>query len=89
MINSLSADDVNCTSSVGELKGTASFHGFHERFAQMLSKLTLVDAFGNDEKAVILYGVCQDSCRKFNSTFIDCRVANDPRASYELESPGL
>ncbi|MBA9085562.1 ketosteroid isomerase-like protein [Fontibacillus solani] len=55
MIISLSADDVNCISTAGELKGTTSFHGFHERFAQMLSKFTLVDAFGNDEKAVIIY----------------------------------
>lgn len=59
MVISLSANDVNCTSPADELKGTASFHEFHERFAQMLNKLTLVDAFGNDEKAVIIYDVCQ------------------------------
>lgn len=54
-IMTLAINDVTCTSPAGELKGTQAFRGFQEGFARMINKLTLVDSFGNDEKAVIIY----------------------------------
>ena len=49
------AEDVTCTSPVGELQGVQAFRGFQEGFAKMIKKLTLIAAFGDDEHAVIVY----------------------------------
>ena len=54
-IISVSTDDVICTSPLGQLRGAQSFRGFQEGFAKMIKKLTLVAAFGDDDKAVIVY----------------------------------
>jgi len=54
-IAAMSAEDVTCTSPVGELQGVQAFRGFQEGFAKMIKKLTLVAAFGDDEHAVIIY----------------------------------
>ena len=54
-IVSISADDIVCTSPIGELKGTAAFRGFQEGFSKMIKKLTLLAAFGDDAEAVIIY----------------------------------
>ena len=54
-IISLCADDVVCTSPVGELQGALAFRGFQEGFAKMIKKLTPVAIFGDDEHAVVVY----------------------------------
>jgi ketosteroid isomerase-like protein len=54
-IMSVSADDVVCTSPIGQTHGTAAFRGFHDGFARMIKKVTLLAAFGDDEQAVIVY----------------------------------
>lgn len=54
-IMSLSAEDVICTSPLGQTIGAAAFRGFQEGFANMINKVTVVAAFGNDEHAVIVY----------------------------------
>ncbi|ARM92416.1 NTF2 domain-containing protein (plasmid) [Rhizobium sp. CIAT894] len=54
-IASIVAEDVVCTSPLGELQGAQAFRGFQEGFARMIEKLTLVAAFGDDEHAVIIY----------------------------------
>ncbi|MCP3439811.1 nuclear transport factor 2 family protein [Bradyrhizobium sp. CCGUVB14] len=54
-IVSISADDIICTSPIGELNGAAAFRGFQEGFSRMIKKLTLLAAFGDDDQAVIVY----------------------------------
>ena len=54
-ILSVSADDILCNSPVGQLEGSAAFRKFHEGFAQMLKKITVLAVFGDDEQAVIVY----------------------------------
>lgn len=54
-IMSISADKVVCNSPLGKLEGVPAFRGFQEGFARMITKLTLVAAFGDDEHAVIVY----------------------------------
>lgn len=56
-ILSVSADDIKCSSPLGQLQGIAAFRGFHEGFAKMLKKVTVLAAFGgdDDERAVIVY----------------------------------
>jgi len=52
---SLAADNVTCTSPLGDLVGIQSFRGFSEGFAKMINRLRLIAAFGDDEHAVIVY----------------------------------
>jgi hypothetical protein len=54
-ILSVSADDIICNSPIGRLEGIAAFRGFHEGFARMIKKVTVLAAFGDDEQAVIVY----------------------------------
>lgn len=54
-ILSVSADDILCTSPLGQIAGTAAFRKFHEGFGRMLKKITVLAAFGDDEQAVIVY----------------------------------
>jgi SnoaL-like domain len=54
-ILSVSADDIICSSPIGRLQGIAAFRRFHEGFARMIKKVTVLAAFGDDEQAVIVY----------------------------------
>ena len=54
-IMSVSAEDVICTSPLGQIGGAAAFRGFQEGFAKMIKKVTVVAVFGDDEHAVIVY----------------------------------
>lgn len=54
-ILSLSADDVVCTSPIGQLTGIERFRGFHAGFAKMTTNLTVLAAFGDDQQAVVVY----------------------------------
>ncbi|PDS78537.1 nuclear transport factor 2 family protein [Rhizobium sp. L43] len=54
-IASVAAEDVVCTSPLGEIRGAQAFRGFQEGFARMIEKLTLVAIFGDEERAVIVY----------------------------------
>jgi ribonuclease BN (tRNA processing enzyme) len=54
-IISVSADDVVCTSPIGRIAGTQKFREFQDGFAQMIKKVTVLAAYGDDEQAVIVY----------------------------------
>jgi hypothetical protein len=54
-IMSVSAEDVICTSPLGQTGGVAAFRGFQEGFTKMIKKVTVVAVFGDDEHAVIVY----------------------------------
>lgn len=54
-ILSLSADDVVCTSPIGQTTGIERFRGFHSGFAKMTTNLTVLAAFGDDQQAVVVY----------------------------------
>ncbi|NVD72277.1 nuclear transport factor 2 family protein [Duganella sp. BJB1802] len=56
-IVSLSADDVVCNSPIGQLQGTERFRAFHDGFARMSTKLTVLAVFGGEEQAVVVYDV--------------------------------
>ncbi|GLS22926.1 hypothetical protein GCM10007874_59460 [Labrys miyagiensis] len=56
-IISVIAEDVICTSPLGQLEGAAAFRGFQEGFAKMIKKVTVIAAFGDNEHAVIVYDV--------------------------------
>jgi len=68
-IMALATDDITCDSPAGHLEGIESFRGFQEGFARMINKLTLVDAFGNNKQAVIIYEA--DTLPVKNSTVVE------------------
>jgi SnoaL-like domain len=54
-ILAVSADGVVCTSPMGRTTGTQKFREFHDGFARMIKKITVLAAYGGDEQAVIVY----------------------------------
>ncbi|MBD8807783.1 MULTISPECIES: nuclear transport factor 2 family protein [Pseudomonas syringae group] len=57
IILSISSEDVVCISPLGETKGVESFRSFHDGFARMTTKLSILAIYGDDEQAVIVYDV--------------------------------
>ncbi|MNW36539.1 RNA polymerase factor sigma-70 [compost metagenome] len=51
----LVTDNVTTISPLGNLEGKEAFQNFAAGFARMITKLTLIAAFGDDKKAVIVY----------------------------------
>jgi hypothetical protein len=51
----IAADDVVCTSPLGQTTGIERFRGFAEGFARMLTNLTVLAVYGDEEQAVIVY----------------------------------
>jgi hypothetical protein len=49
------ADDVVCDAPAGRLEGAAAYRDFMGPFVQILTGSELVAAFGDDEKAVVMY----------------------------------
>ena len=49
------ADDIVCDAPAGRLEGAAAYRDFMGPFVQILTRSELVAAFGDDEKAVVMY----------------------------------
>lgn len=49
------ADDIVCLAPAGRLDGADAFRAFMGPFAQMLTRSTLIAAFGDDDTAVLMY----------------------------------
>jgi ketosteroid isomerase-like protein len=49
------ADDIVCDAPAGRLEGAAAYRDFMGPFVQILTGSELVAAFGDDEKAVVMY----------------------------------
>jgi ketosteroid isomerase-like protein len=49
------ADDIVCDAPAGRLEGAAAYRGFMDPFIQMLTGSELLAAFGDGEKAVVVY----------------------------------
>jgi SnoaL-like domain len=49
------ADDIVCDAPAGRLEGAAAYRDFMGPFVQILTSSELVAAFGDDEKAVVVY----------------------------------
>ena len=56
-IVALSASDVACTSPIGQTAGIERFRAFHEGFARMSTRLTVLAIYGDSEQAVVVYNV--------------------------------
>ena len=49
------AGDIVCQAPSGRLEGAAAFRRFMGPFVQILTRSSLIAAFGDDEKAVVMY----------------------------------
>jgi hypothetical protein len=49
------AGDIVCQAPAGRLEGAAAFRGFMGPFVQIVTSSSLIAAFGDDEKAVVMY----------------------------------
>lgn len=49
------AEDIVCLAPSGRLVGAEAFRGFMGPFVDILTDSTLIGAFGDDEKAVLIY----------------------------------
>lgn len=56
-ILAISADDVVCSSPIGQTKGLEQFRAFQEGFARMIKNLTILAVYGDGERAVVVYDV--------------------------------
>ncbi|WP_171861680.1 nuclear transport factor 2 family protein [Dickeya dadantii] len=54
-IISISAEHVVCTSPIGQITGIERFQAFQEGFARMITNLTVLAVYGDDEQAVVVY----------------------------------
>ena len=54
-ILSISTDDVVCTSPIGQTTGLERFRAFHDGFARMITNLTVLAVYGDNEQAVVVY----------------------------------
>jgi len=49
------AGDIVCQAPSGRLEGAEAFRGFMGPFVQILTRSSLIAAFGDEEKAVVMY----------------------------------
>ena len=49
------ADDIVCQAPAGTIEGAEAFRGFMGPFTEILTASKLIAAFGDDEKAVVMY----------------------------------
>jgi ketosteroid isomerase-like protein len=56
-ILSISAEDVVCTSPIGQTMGLEPFRAFQDGFAKMITNLTVLAVYGDDKQAVVVYDV--------------------------------
>jgi hypothetical protein len=49
------AEDIVCQAPSGRLEGAAAFRGFMGPFVQIVTRSSLIAAFGDDEMAVVMY----------------------------------
>lgn len=54
-ILSISAEDVVCTSPIGQTTGLERFRAFQAGFAQMITNVTVLAVYGDNEQAVVVY----------------------------------
>ncbi|UZE21983.1 nuclear transport factor 2 family protein [Pseudomonas sp. B21-056] len=54
-ILSISAKNIICTSPLGRITGIEGFRAFHDGFSKMITTLTVLAIYGDDNQAVVIY----------------------------------
>jgi SnoaL-like domain len=71
------ADDIVCQAPAGTLTGADAFRGFMGPFTEILTSSSLIAAFGDDEKAVLVYDT--DTAPVPDAPGAECLTVTDGR----------
>jgi ketosteroid isomerase-like protein len=76
----LIADDIVCDAPPGRLEGAAAYRAFMGPFVQILTGSKLLAAFGDDEKAVIVYDT--ETVPVKSAAGAECVTVQDGKITY-------
>ena len=76
------ADDIVCDAPAGRLEGVAAYREFMGPFVQILIGSELVAAFGDDEKAVVMYDT--ETVPVKSAPGAECVTVQDGKITYSL-----
>jgi len=74
------ADDIVCDAPAGRLEGAAAYRGFMGPFIQMLTGSELLAAFGDDEKAIVVYNT--ETVPVKSAPAAECVTVRDGKITY-------
>ncbi len=74
------AEDIVCQSPAGRLEGTDAFRDFMGPFAQILTRSDVVAAFGDEEKAVLMYDT--DTVPVQDAPGAECLTVSDGKITH-------
>ena len=74
------ADDIVCDAPAGRLEGAAAYRGFMDPFIQMLTGSELLAAFGDGEKAVVVYDT--ETVLVKSAPAAECVTVRDGKIAY-------
>jgi hypothetical protein len=74
------AEDIFCQAPAGTLEGAEAFRGFMRPFAQILTRSDLIAAFGDDQKAVLMYDT--DTAPVSNAPGAECVTVIDGKITH-------
>ena len=74
------AEDIICQAPAGTLEGAEAFRGFMEPFAQILTRSDLIAAFGDHQKAVVMYDT--DTAPVSNAPGAECVTVSDGKITH-------
>lgn len=73
-------EDIVCRAPTGRLDGAEVFRGFMGRFAQILTRSSLIAAFGDDAQAVLMYDV--DTVPVQDAQGAECLTVRDGKINH-------
>ena len=73
-------EDIVCQTPAGRLEGAAAFREFMGPFVQILTSSSLIAAFGDDEKAVVMYDT--DTVPVKDAPGAECVAVRDGKIAY-------
>jgi ketosteroid isomerase-like protein len=74
------ADDIVCQARPGRLDGAEAFRGFMTPFVQILTRSSLIAAFGDAEKAVVVYDT--DTVQVSDAPGAECVTVRDGKIAH-------
>jgi ketosteroid isomerase-like protein len=74
------ADDIVCDAPAGRLEGVAAYRGFMGPFVQILTGSEILAAFGDDQRAVVVYDTATVPVK--SAPAAECVTVHDGKIAY-------
>ena len=74
------ADDIVCDAPAGRLEGAAAYRGFMGPFVQILTGSQMLAAFGDDQRAVVVYDTATVPVK--SAPAAECVTVHDGKITY-------